>query len=220
MPLVLGVLLLCLCAAVTQGDGPDATAGEACPPAPSVSPSTAPAAAPTGPPAPEQILVCIASQSITGATFEHWANVARMSAGAAPQNPLTPGEVVKEVMGFLISSDWVLEEAQALEVHASVREVRRSFDRIRRQQFPKEKEFRAFLERSGQTVTDLLFRVKLNLLSTRIQKRVLAGHHGALAKQRALSRFVKGFKRKWQAQTYCAAEYASADCGHVQAAPL
>jgi hypothetical protein len=41
-----------------------------------------------------------------------------------------------------------------------------------------------------------------------------------LAKQRALSRFVKGFKRKWQAQTYCAAEYASADCGHVQAAPL
>lgn len=164
--------------------------------------------------------MCIASRSITGAIFEHWADVARISEGAAPTNPLTSGEVVKEVMGFLISSDWVLGEAHALKVHASVREVRRSFERIRRREFPKEKEFRAFLMQSGQTVTDLLFRVKLNLLSTRIQKRVLAGHRSAASKRRALSRFVKGFKRKWQAQTYCAAEYAIGDCGHVQAAPL
>jgi hypothetical protein len=212
------MLLVCLCVPVTQGDGPAATAGEACPPALSVSPSTPPAAAPTGQPAPGQILVCVASRSITGATFEHWANVARMS--TAPTSPPTPGEVLKEVMGFLISSDWVLGEAQALKVHASVREVRRSFEKIRRQEFPKEKEFRAFLTHSGQTVIDLLFRVRLNLLSTRIQKRVLAGHHSTASKRRAISRFVEGFRRKWQARTYCAAEYATVDCGHVQAAPL
>jgi hypothetical protein len=58
--------------------------------------------------------------------------------------------------------------------------------------------------------------VELNLLSERIQRRVMAGHHSAASKQRALSQFVRGFKMKWQVQTYRAAEYDIADCGHVE----
>jgi hypothetical protein len=96
-------------------------------------------------------------------------------------------------------------------------EVRHTFAHVRNQQFPKKKEFKAWLKQSGQTVADLLFRVRLNLASTRIQKHVLAGHHGAHSQQRALKRFVHDFKLKWEAQTYCDPAYTVTDCGHVQA---
>ena len=121
-------------------------------------------------------------------------------------------------MGFLISSDWVLGEATDLNVHVSEGEVRHTFAHIRNQQFPKKREFKTFLKQSGQTVADLLFRVRLNLTSTRIQKHVLAGHRGSHSQQRALKRFVHDFKLKWEAQTYCDPGYAVTDCGHVQAA--
>jgi hypothetical protein len=183
-------------------------------PTESTPPTTLPLANPLSP-SPEQIVACIGSQSITGATFSHWAVVAQKSEGSA-KHRLSASEVIKQAMSFLISSDWVLGEATDLNIHVSEGEVRHTFDHIRTQQFPKKKEFKAWLKQSGQTVTDLLFRVRLNLNSTRIQKHVLAGHRGAHSQQRALKRFVQDFKLKWEAQTYCDPGYAVTDCGHVQ----
>ncbi len=121
-------------------------------------------------------------------------------------------------MGFLISADWVIGEARDLNIHVSHAEVRRTFNRTRKTQFPKQSEFQAFLGKSKETVTDILLRVELDLLSQRLQRRVVAGKHGARKKQEALKHFVNGFRNKWTDQTYCAAQYASQDCGHVQAA--
>jgi len=126
-------------------------------------------------------------------------------------------EVIKETMGFLISSDWVLGEAADLNINLSEAEVRQTFNSIRRQQFPKRREFKMFMRQSGETIPDLLLRVRLNLISTRIQKHVVEGHRGARNQQRALSRFLHAFKLKWEAQTYCDPGYAVTDCGHVQA---
>jgi foldase protein PrsA len=78
-----------------------------------------------------------------------------------------------EVLGFLISSQWVLSEASSLGVSLSDKEVKKEFDKIKVAQFPKAAEFEKFLASSGQTVSDLLLRVKLNLLSQKIQKKVV-----------------------------------------------
>ena len=78
----------------------------------------------------------------------------------------------QEVLGFLISSSWVLGEAENLGVKVSDGEVKKQFEKIKTQQFPKQEEFKKFLQTSGQTVSDLLLRVKLNLLSTKIQQKV------------------------------------------------
>jgi hypothetical protein len=120
-------------------------------------------------------------------------------------------------MDFLISADWVIGEANDLNLHVSPAEVRQTFNRTRKTQFPKQGEFQAFLGKSKETVTDILLRVELSLLSQRLQRRVVAGKHGAHKKQEALKHFVNGFRNKWAAQTYCATQYASQDCGHVQA---
>jgi hypothetical protein len=115
--------------------------------------------------------------------------------------------LIDQVMSFLISSDWLIGEARDLNVQVSDVEVRHRFDRIRREQFPKKGEFTAFLRSSGETIADLLFRVRLNLLSGRIQRQITAGQHGAGARE---------FGVKWRAQTYCSPTYAVNDCGHVQ----
>ncbi len=79
----------------------------------------------------------------------------------------------QEVLGFLISSEWVLGEAEALGVKVSDSEVQKQFEKIKNEQFPKAAEFEKFLSSSGQTVSDLLLRVKLNMLSQKIQAKIV-----------------------------------------------
>jgi foldase protein PrsA len=79
----------------------------------------------------------------------------------------------QEVLGFLISSEWVVGEAKSLGVKISDAEVKKNFEKIKDQQFPKAAEFEKFLKTSGQSVSDLLLRVKLNLLSSKIQQKVV-----------------------------------------------
>jgi foldase protein PrsA len=78
----------------------------------------------------------------------------------------------QEVLGFLISSSWVIGEANSLGVKLTDKEVENQFLHIKHQQFPKAAEFEKFLSTSGQTVSDLLLRVKLNMLSQKIQQKI------------------------------------------------
>ena len=52
----------------------------------------------------------------------------------------------QEVLGFLISSQWVIGEANSLGVKISDKEVKKQFEKIKSQQFPKAAEFEKFLE--------------------------------------------------------------------------
>jgi foldase protein PrsA len=81
--------------------------------------------------------------------------------------------LLQQVLGFLISSDWVVGEASSLKVKLSDAEVKKEFAKIKDTQFPKASEFEKFLASSGQTVSDLLLRVKLNLLSQKIQQTIV-----------------------------------------------
>ena len=54
-----------------------------------------------------------------------------------------------EVLGFLISSQWVLREAESLGVKLTDAEVKKQFDKIKTEQFPKAAEFEKFLASSG-----------------------------------------------------------------------
>ncbi len=78
----------------------------------------------------------------------------------------------QEVLGFLISANWVIKEAEERGIKVSDAEVKKQFNQIKDQQFPKEADFQKFLASSGYTVSDLLLRVKLNSLSSKIQQKV------------------------------------------------
>lgn len=207
-------MIACFCLLGHLPSQARAAADTTCPPGSSVATGTT---SPSMPTMPSQTLVaCVGSQAITEATFQHWSAVAQAEPSPQAGHQPSAAEVTTQVMGFLISADWVIGEAHDLNVHVSPSEVRRTFNRTRKAQFPKQSEFQAFLRKSRETVTDILLRVELDLLSQRLQRRVVSGKRGARKKHEALKRFVSNFRNKWTAQTYCAAQYASQDCGHVQ----
>jgi foldase protein PrsA len=78
----------------------------------------------------------------------------------------------QQVLGFLISASWVIGEASDQGVSVSDHEVEKKFTELKKQQFPQEAKFQQFLASTGQTVSDLLLRVKLNLLSQKIQTKI------------------------------------------------
>jgi foldase protein PrsA len=78
----------------------------------------------------------------------------------------------QQVLGFLISANWVMGEASDQGVKVSDKEVEKKFTELKTQQFPKEEAFKKFLASTNQSVSDLLLRVKLNLLSQKIQQKI------------------------------------------------
>jgi foldase protein PrsA len=80
------------------------------------------------------------------------------------------------VMQLLISFEWLEGEAALRNLVVTEAEVTKAFERQKRQSFPKESDFKAFLESSGQTRADLRRRIRLDLLANRIREQVVAGH--------------------------------------------
>ena len=78
----------------------------------------------------------------------------------------------QQVLGFLISSDWVIGEASDQGIKVSDQEVEQKFTELKKRQFPKEEAFRKFLASTGQSVPDLLLRVKLNILSQKVRQKI------------------------------------------------
>jgi foldase protein PrsA len=60
-------------------------------------------------------------------------------------------------------------------VKVSDAEVKKSFDKQRKQAFPKDADFQKFLKDSGQTEADILKRVRLDALSNKIREKVTKG---------------------------------------------
>jgi foldase protein PrsA len=102
----------------------------------------------------------------------------------------------QEVLGFLISSAWVLGEANSLGVKVSDKEVKKRFSQIKEQQFPKAAEFEKFLATSGQSVSDLLLRVKLNLMSSKIQQKIVKSK--AKVSQAEVAKYYNEHKQRFE----------------------
>ena len=75
-------------------------------------------------------------------------------------------------MQFLIQAEWVQQEAADRDVKVTDAEVKKSFDDQKKQAFPKEADYKKFLKDSGMSEEDILFRVKLDTLQTKLTQQV------------------------------------------------
>src|SRR3954466_10040216 len=80
-----------------------------------------------------------------------------------------------QVLQLLISFEWIEGEAKAKGIKVSDKEVKASFDKQKKQAFPKAADFEKFLKDSGQTQDDILKRVRLDTLSNKIREKVTKG---------------------------------------------
>jgi foldase protein PrsA len=80
-----------------------------------------------------------------------------------------------QVVQFLISAQWIEGQAKDMGIKLSDADVKKEFDKQKKQSFPKEADFQRFLKQSGMTMEDVLFRVRLDNLSNKIRTDVTKG---------------------------------------------
>ena len=80
-----------------------------------------------------------------------------------------------QVLGLLISFEWIEREAEEQGVKVTDDEVKKSFEEQKKQSFPKDADYEKFLKDSGQTEEDVLMRVRLDTLSNKIRDKVTKG---------------------------------------------
>jgi foldase protein PrsA len=80
-----------------------------------------------------------------------------------------------QVLGLLISFEWIEREAADKGVKVTDAEVDKSFEEQKKQTFPKAADYEKFLKDSGQTDEDVRMRVRLDLLSNKIRDQVIKG---------------------------------------------
>jgi foldase protein PrsA len=102
----------------------------------------------------------------------------------------------QSVLGYLISANWVLSEAGERGVKVSDAEVKKQFNQIKAQQFPTEAAFQKFLSSTGYTVSDVLLRVKLDLLSTKLQQKI-SKEGGAKPSQKEIQSYYEQHKSQY-----------------------
>jgi foldase protein PrsA len=102
----------------------------------------------------------------------------------------------QSVLGYLISANWVLSEAAERGVKVTDAEVKKQFNQIKGQQFPTEAAFQKFLASTGYTVSDVLLRVKLDLLSTKLQQKI-SKEAGAKPTQKDIQSYYEQHKSQY-----------------------
>jgi hypothetical protein len=138
-------------------------------------------------------LALVGSMPISVSLYRHWKRIEHVS------NPHIRFRAQRRAtMRFLLAADWTLGAAAEMGIVVSDAQATTSLDKLRREAFPTKRAFDDFLRSTGQTIADLKFREKLNLLNQR------------LAKTEAMP----GFVAKWRARTLCRPLYRVAEyCG-------
>jgi hypothetical protein len=162
---------------------------------------------PSNPPA-DALIACVAGDVVTGALFSHWRAIALKDS-----DPSTAEDALRgAVMDFLVAAGWTTGESRERGIRVSDTAIRRRFNRQKRAAFRTREAFRKFLRESGQTVTDIEYRVRLDMLSERIRKDA-EGTGTARSKRHAFAIFIRRFPAKWKARTSCRPEYTVTGCG-------
>jgi parvulin-like peptidyl-prolyl isomerase len=76
-----------------------------------------------------------------------------------------------QVMDFLIKAYWYQAEAHKLGISITNAQVQAAFVKAEKQEFPTAAEFQSFLTETGQTQADILYRVRINQIFTKLEAR-------------------------------------------------
>jgi phosphatidylethanolamine-binding protein (PEBP) family uncharacterized protein len=174
---------------------------------------SSPAAAPTqgsGSGSSVDAVAYVSHTPISKASYQHWLAV-ETALGAA-------GSPAHQALGFLITSEWVLGEATARGASVSEAEVKQRFAQLVHESFPKAGSMQKYLAKSGETEADLLARIKVELLASKIAAKVSAGKSAA-QRSAALTAFENAFHAHWKNYTSCQPGYVMEDCKQYKGKP-
>jgi serine/threonine protein kinase len=150
-------------------------------------------------------VAAVGEDSITRADFDHWHRISTKLATA--RKPARRGQTID----FLIDSKVLEQETRRRGLTVSDLEVRKRFEKEKEESFPSEAEYRRFLRTSGQTESDILFRMRLDLLSDKLQRDVTRGVPSN-RQQRVLDDFSERLQSRYRAITVCRTGFVTNRC--------
>jgi foldase protein PrsA len=115
---------------------------------------------------PGDAVATVDGVAIERKSFDHWLAI------TAKTSDRPRAEVRDEVVQQLVFNRWIEAEAKARGVSVDDAAVRQDFERQKELSFPQEAQFQRYLETSGQTEEDILERVRIDLLSSKIRDQV------------------------------------------------
>jgi parvulin-like peptidyl-prolyl isomerase len=163
---------------------------------------------------PSDAVATVDGQAVDRQAFNHWLEIS-VNTNSKPRR-----EVRDEVMHDLLMGLWIEGEAEDREISVDAAAVRRDFERQKRLSFPEDADFQRFLNSSGQTEKDILERVRLDLLSSRIHDDVTGGEPKVTEEQIA-ARFERdkaSFKQPEQRDLRVVVTATRAEAADVRAA--
>jgi phosphatidylethanolamine-binding protein (PEBP) family uncharacterized protein len=187
------------------GGGPSSTS-----PSVPAAPGSSPVASTQASASTADTVALVAHTPIPKSSYAHWLAVEH-ALGSGPTSS-------HRALGFLITSTWVLSEAAARGISVSEAEVKSRFAELVHQDFAKAGSLKKFLTTSRQTEADLLGRVKVELLESRIAAKVAAGKSASQRKS-ALASFQQAFQQRWKSHTTCHPGYVMEDCSEYHGKP-
>jgi phosphatidylethanolamine-binding protein (PEBP) family uncharacterized protein len=172
-----------------------------------VSPASAPA---RGASSTVDAVAFVAGTPIPKASYQHWLSVEQALGAAGSPSHLA--------LGFLITSEWMLGEASARGIGVSEAEVKQRLAELERKSFPKSGSLQKFLAKAHESEADLLARIKVELLASRIAAKISAGKSSA-QRTALLTAFQKNFQAHWKGLTSCNKGYVMEDCKQYKGGP-
>lgn len=115
--------------------------------------------------------------------------------------------VREHMLQILISFQWLEAEAATMGVEVSNDEVQQAWDRFKAEALGGDPGLKKYLKYTGATLQDELLVVKMDQLSLKLQKKVIAerGISGA-------RKYYEAFPRRWAAKTSCSKGYVIPEC--------
>jgi Raf kinase inhibitor-like YbhB/YbcL family protein len=183
---------------------------------------TVPGGPSAGSPSPRQAtaggatpIVTVEKTPIAKATLEHW-----MAISAAISHAKAQGDGLKnQILGFLITSQWVVGEAAHLGITVSEAQAHTQLRQETAKLYPTASKLKRYLASIGETEADVLMRVKDELLKQKISQRVTGGKTASTEPHLLLSDFQKSFETRWRARTSCQPGYVMEDCKEYRGTP-
>jgi hypothetical protein len=121
--------------------------------------------------------------------------------------------IANRALGERLDAIWIQGQAREMGIGVRPREISGELAHLKKEAFKNEAQYRRFLRQAHFTNLDVRERVKLQVLSEKIQVRIVFGLSEAEA-QKAFNRFVKEYATRWQGRTVCAPGYVTIRCSN------
>ena len=153
---------------------------------------------------------------LTKAEFQR----ALVQAAAQAGRSSAPGAHAKDyprfadrALGERLGAIWIPGQAKEMGIGVRPREISRELAHLKKEAFKNKAQYHRFLREAHFTNRDVRERIEIQILSEKIQARVVLGLSEAEA-QKAFSRFVKEYDARWRGRTVCAPDYITERCSN------